>query len=95
MNKVACAAIVLAAALLAGCASSGEEIVSVNEAARAECGRRVPPPAEMQQCIEAEEVTIREARELARLRPPPPRARPPGQPARRPPARRPPQTTRR
>ncbi len=78
MNKVAYVAVALAAATIAGCASSGEEVVSVEEAARAECSRRVPAPANMQDCIEAEEDAIREARELARLRPPPPAPRPPG-----------------
>ena len=78
MNKVAYVAVAIAAATMAGCASSGEEVVSVAEAAQAECARRVPTPTDMQACIESEEDTIREARELARLRPPPPAPRPPG-----------------
>ena len=78
MNRVAYVAVAIAAATVAGCASSGEEVMSVNEAARAECARRVPAPANMQDCINDEEDAIREARELARLRPPPPAPRPPG-----------------
>jgi len=78
VNKVAYVAVAMAAATMAGCASSGEEVVSVTEAAQAECARRVPAPTDMQACVEAEEDTIREARELARMRPPPPAPRPPG-----------------
>jgi len=78
MNKVAYVAVAMAAATMAGCASSGEEVVSVEEAARAECARRVPAPTDMQACIESEEDSIREARDLARMRPPPPAPRPPG-----------------
>jgi len=63
---------------VAGCASSGEEVMSVEQAARSECEGRQPPPADMRACIETAEDTIREARELARLRPPPPAPRPPG-----------------
>lgn len=79
MNRVAYVAVVMAAATAAGCASSGEEVMSVTEAAQAECARRVPAPTNMQDCVEAEEDTIREARELARMRPPPP---PPPRPPR-------------
>lgn len=62
----------------AGCASSGETVISARDAARAECEARQPPPADMQACILEAEQTIRDARDLARRQPPRPQPRPPG-----------------
>jgi len=62
------------AASLSACASDSGSNVSVEEAARAECERRQTPADQMQACVEEAEDTIREARELQRLRPPPPPA---------------------
>ncbi len=78
MRGVAYGFAALALVLAAGCASSGEEVMSVEEAARADCESRQTPPENMQACIERAEDTIRDARDLARRQPPRPQPRPPG-----------------
>ena len=56
----------MALMLMAGCAASGEPVTTVEQAARADCARRDPPPADMDACIFEAERTIRDARDLAR-----------------------------
>lgn len=68
----------LALMLMGGCAASGEPVMTVEQAARADCERRDPPPADMDACIFEAERTIRDARDLARRQAPREQPRPPG-----------------
>lgn len=57
------------AAALGACASQPD--VTPEQAARADCERRQVPAEHMTRCLEETEETIRTARELQRIRPPP------------------------
>lgn len=56
----------LLAVALSACSTPPD--VTPEEAARADCERRQVPQAQMQACLEETEDTIREARELQRIR---------------------------
>jgi outer membrane murein-binding lipoprotein Lpp len=65
--------------LLSGCASQGEELQSIDEAAQAACeAEHVAPGPAMNACIDQMRENIRAARAYSSEPPPPPPSRPSG-----------------